>query len=118
GPPPRPLRLGLGRGFRGRLRGSAPLRLRDRGRLLQEWQAGNSEGLGQGHSGAAKALWHSVRDGAPDQIRRVITLGELSRSPVEETAAAAWAHCVAVPAGIVCQDEAGQLWDVLWSAIR
>jgi hypothetical protein len=27
--------------------------------------------------------------------------------------AAAWAQCVAVPAGVVCQDEAGRLWDVL-----
>jgi hypothetical protein len=28
--------------------------------------------------------------------------------------AAAWALCVAVPPGVVCQDEAGRLWDVLW----
>ena len=27
--------------------------------------------------------------------------------------AAAWAKCVAVPPGVVCQDEAGRLWDVL-----
>jgi hypothetical protein len=40
------------------------------------------------HGGAAKALWYSVRDVAPPQIRRVITFGELSRSPVEEAAAA------------------------------
>jgi hypothetical protein len=26
---------------------------------------------------------------------------------------AAWAKCVAVPPGVVCQDEAGRLWDVL-----
>jgi hypothetical protein len=37
--------------------------------------------------------------------------------PVALTAAA-WAKCVAVPPGVVCQDEAGRLWDVLWSAIR
>jgi hypothetical protein len=49
GPSPRPLRHGLGRGFRGRLRGAAPLRLRDRGQFLQECQAGNAEGLGTGH---------------------------------------------------------------------
>ena len=40
------------------------------------------------HGGAAKALWYSVRDVVPQQIRRVITFGELSRSPVEETTAA------------------------------
>ena len=22
--------------------------------------------------------------------------------------------CVAVPAGVVCQDEAGRLWDIVW----
>jgi hypothetical protein len=27
--------------------------------------------------------------------------------------AAAWAKCVAVPPGVVCQDEAGRLWDVV-----
>ena len=27
---------------------------------------------------------------------------------------AAWQHCVAVPPGVPCQDEAGRLWDVLW----
>jgi hypothetical protein len=32
--------------------------------------------------------------------------------PVALTAAA-WARCVAVPPGVVCQDEAGRLWDVL-----
>jgi hypothetical protein len=26
---------------------------------------------------------------------------------------AAWERCVAVPPGVVCQDEAGRLWDVL-----
>jgi hypothetical protein len=33
--------------------------------------------------------------------------------PVALTAAA-WAKCVAVPPGVLCQDEAGRLWDVLW----
>jgi hypothetical protein len=33
--------------------------------------------------------------------------------PVALTAAA-WAKCVAVPPGVVGQDEAGRLWDVLW----
>jgi hypothetical protein len=34
------------------------------------------------------------------------------RWPVALTAAV-WAWCVAVPPGVVCQDEAGRLWDVL-----
>jgi hypothetical protein len=33
--------------------------------------------------------------------------------PVALTAAA-WAECVAVPPGVLCQDESGRLWDVLW----
>ena len=32
--------------------------------------------------------------------------------PVALTAAA-WVKCVAVPSGVLCQDEAGRLWDVL-----
>jgi hypothetical protein len=40
------------------------------------------------HGGAAKGLWYSVRDVGPQHIRRVVTFGELSRSPVEEAAAA------------------------------
>src|SRR5262249_58419319 len=35
------------------------------------------------------------------------------KHPVALTAAA-WAKCVAVPPGVVCQDEAGRLWDVLF----
>jgi hypothetical protein len=35
------------------------------------------------------------------------------RYPVALTRAA-WERCVAVPPGVVCQDEAGRLWDVLW----
>jgi hypothetical protein len=27
---------------------------------------------------------------------------------------AVWERCVTVPSGVVCQDEAGRLWDVLW----
>src|SRR5690242_17306645 len=27
---------------------------------------------------------------------------------------AVWERCVAVPPGVLCQDEAGRLWDVLW----
>src|SRR4051794_20666265 len=25
-----------------------------------------------------------------------------------------WERCVTVPSGVVCQDEVGRLWDVLW----
>jgi hypothetical protein len=35
------------------------------------------------------------------------------RFPVALTAAV-WQRCVAVSAGVNCQDEAGRLWDVLW----
>jgi hypothetical protein len=35
------------------------------------------------------------------------------RYPVALTRAA-WEKCVTVPPGVVCQDEAGRLWDVLW----
>jgi hypothetical protein len=38
------------------------------------------------HGGSVEGLWRSVRDIPPRCIRRVITFGELSRSPVEETA--------------------------------
>jgi uncharacterized protein DUF6573 len=33
--------------------------------------------------------------------------------PVALTATV-WAECVAVPPGVVCQDEAGRLWDIVW----
>ncbi len=33
--------------------------------------------------------------------------------PVALTAAA-WVKCVAVPSAVLCQDEAGRLWDVVW----
>ena len=35
------------------------------------------------------------------------------RYPVATTAAV-WGRCVTVPPGVVCQDEAGRLWDVVW----
>ena len=38
------------------------------------------------HGGVAKSLWFSRRDLGPEHIRRIITFGELSRSPVEEEA--------------------------------
>jgi hypothetical protein len=36
------------------------------------------------------------------------------RYPVALTRAV-WEKCVAVPPGVACQDEAGRLWDVVWS---
>ena len=35
------------------------------------------------------------------------------RYPVALTRAA-WGRCVTVPPGVLCQDEPGRLWDVLW----
>jgi hypothetical protein len=35
------------------------------------------------------------------------------RYPVALTRAV-WERCVAVPPGVVCQDESGRLWDVCW----
>ena len=35
------------------------------------------------------------------------------RFPVALTRAA-WERCITVPPGVVCQDEAGRLWDVVW----
>jgi hypothetical protein len=35
------------------------------------------------------------------------------RFPVALTRAV-WERCVAVPPGVLCQDEAGRLWDVVW----
>lgn len=35
------------------------------------------------------------------------------RFPVALTRAV-WERCVAIPPGVVCQDEAGRLWDVVW----
>ena len=35
------------------------------------------------------------------------------RFPVALTRAL-WERCVAVPPGVICQDEAGRLWDIVW----
>jgi hypothetical protein len=39
------------------------------------------------------------------------------RYPVALTCAV-WERCIRVPPGVVCQDEAGRLWDVLWMLRR
>jgi hypothetical protein len=54
----------------------------------------------------------AIRDGV------LIDVTEAAREagfkfPVALTAAA-WARCVVVPPGLVCQDEASRLWDVLF----
>ena len=37
-----------------------------------------------------------------------------TRFPVALTRAV-WEKCVAVPPGVLCQDEAGRLWDIVWT---
>ncbi len=54
----------------------------------------------------------ALRDGALIDVSEVAREAGL-RYPVALTAAA-WERCVTVPPGVVCQDEAGRLWDVLW----
>jgi len=54
----------------------------------------------------------AIRDGALIDV--TATAREAGfKNPVALTAAA-WAKCVAVPAGVTCQDEAGRLWNILW----
>jgi hypothetical protein len=54
----------------------------------------------------------AIRDGVLIDVSAVA--GEAGfRVPVAVTAAV-WAECVAVPSGVVCQDEKERLWDVLW----
>src|SRR5262249_23700188 len=55
------------------------------------------------------ALATSIRDGILIDTAREAGI----RYPVALTRAA-WERCVAVPAGVVCQDEPGRLWDVAW----
>jgi hypothetical protein len=54
----------------------------------------------------------AIRDGVLIDVTEAAR-GAGFKFPVALTAAA-WARCVAVPPGVVCQDEAGRLWDVLW----
>ena len=58
----------------------------------------------------------ALRDGVLIDVSPVAREAGI-RYPVALTAAA-WGRCVAVPPGVAWQDEAGRLWDVLWSAIR
>src|SRR5262245_21319298 len=54
----------------------------------------------------------AIRDGVLIDVSAVAREAGI-RYPVALTAAA-WERCVAVPPGVVGQDEAGRLWDVLW----
>lgn len=54
----------------------------------------------------------AIRDGVLIDVSE--TAGEAGfRFPVALTRAV-WEQCVSVPPGVVCQDETGRLWDVLW----
>jgi hypothetical protein len=53
----------------------------------------------------------AIRDGVLVDVTGPAT-GAGFKYPVALTAAV-WARCVAVPPGVLCQDEAGRLWDVL-----
>ena len=54
----------------------------------------------------------AIRDGTLIDVSAVAQEAGL-RYPVALTRAA-WQRCVAVPPGVLCQDEAGRLWDVVW----
>jgi hypothetical protein len=53
----------------------------------------------------------ALRDGVLIDVSAVARVAGF-KYPVALTAAA-WAKCVTVPPGVLCQDEAGRLWDVL-----
>jgi hypothetical protein len=55
----------------------------------------------------------AIRDGVLIDVSAVAQEAGV-RYPVALTAAV-WAKCVAVPPGVACQDEAGRLWDVVWT---
>jgi hypothetical protein len=54
----------------------------------------------------------AIRDGALIDVSPVAREAGILY-PVALTRAA-WERCVAVPPGVLCQDEAGRLWDVVW----
>jgi hypothetical protein len=58
------------------------------------------------------SLAQAIADGTLIDVSAVARKAGI-RYPVALTAAA-WGRCVAVPPGVVCQDEAGRLWDVLY----
>src|SRR5215831_3962829 len=54
----------------------------------------------------------AIRDGVLIDVSAVAREAGI-RYPVALTRAV-WERCVTVPPGVVCQDEAGRLWDVLF----
>jgi hypothetical protein len=54
----------------------------------------------------------AIRDGVLIDVSAVAREAGI-RYPVALTRAA-WERCITVPPGVLCQDEAGRLWDVLW----
>jgi hypothetical protein len=54
----------------------------------------------------------ALRDGVLIDVSAVAREAGI-RWPVALTSAA-WERCVAVPPGVMCQDEAGRLWDLCW----
>ena len=54
----------------------------------------------------------AIRDGVLIDVAAVAREAGI-RYPVALTRAA-WERCVTVPPGVLCQDEAGRLWDVLF----
>jgi hypothetical protein len=54
----------------------------------------------------------AIRDGVLIDVSAVAREAGF-RYPVALTCAV-WERCVDVPLGVVCQDEAGRLWDVVW----
>jgi hypothetical protein len=54
----------------------------------------------------------AIRDGVLIDVTETAREAGI-RWPVALTSAV-WGRCVTVPAGVVCQDEAGRLWDVLF----
>src|SRR5438270_6898225 len=54
----------------------------------------------------------AIRDGVLIDVSAVAREAGI-RYPVALTRAV-WERCVAVPPGVLCQDEAGRLWDVVW----
>jgi hypothetical protein len=54
----------------------------------------------------------AIRDGVLIDVTSVASEAGI-RFPVALTRAV-WERCVTVPPGVICQDEAGRLWDVLW----
>jgi hypothetical protein len=54
----------------------------------------------------------AIRDGVLIDVSAVAREAGI-RYPVALTRAV-WQRCAAVPPGLLCQDEAGRLWDVAW----